>query len=68
MFTLELEDNEAAFSMAIVTFHLQPTETFLIVGTGQDTTLAPRTCKTGVLHTYKIAIDGRSLELLHKVS
>jgi splicing factor 3B subunit 3 len=38
------------------------------VGTGQDTTLMPRNCTTGFLNTYKILEDGRSLELLHKVS
>lgn len=67
IFRLDLENNEAAFSVAIVPFHSQDNQLFLVVGTGQDTTLAPRTCKTGFLNTYKILEDGRSLELLHKV-
>lgn len=68
IFQLDMENNEAAFSVAIVAFHDQSDALFLVVGTGQDTTLMPRTCKTGYLNTYKILDDGRSLELVHKVS
>jgi splicing factor 3B subunit 3 len=67
VFKLDLENNEAAFSVAVVQFHTSKDELHLVVGTGQDTTLAPRSCKTGYLNTYKILEDGRSLELLHKV-
>lgn len=66
IFKLDLENNEAAFSVAIVAFHTTKDELHLVVGSGQDTTLAPRTCTTGYLTTYKILEDGRSLELLHK--
>ncbi|KAI5479642.1 splicing factor 3B subunit 3 [Pseudohyphozyma bogoriensis] len=66
IFKLDLENNEAAFSAAIVPFSTQPNDLFLVVGTAQDTSLAPRACKTGYLNTYKILNDGRSLELQHK--
>lgn len=64
---MDLENNEAAFSVAIVPFHSQENQLFLVVGTGQDTTLQPRSSKTGYLNTYKILEDGKTLELLHKV-
>ncbi|ORY72192.1 splicing factor 3b, subunit 3, 130kDa, isoform CRA_b [Leucosporidium creatinivorum] len=66
IFKLDFENNEAAFSVALVNFHTSKDETHLVVGTGQDTTLAPRTCKSGFLTTYKVLEDGRSLEFLHK--
>lgn len=68
IFKLDFDNNEAAFSVALVNFHGTKDEQHLVVGTGQDTTLAPRTCKSGFLTTYKVLEDGRSLELLHKVS
>ncbi|BGP30004.1 pre-mRNA-splicing factor rse1 [Rhodotorula toruloides] len=66
VFKVDLEHNEAAFSAAVVTFHSHPNEVFLVVGTGQDTSLAPRACKQAYLHTYKLLGEGRQLELLHK--
>ncbi|GAA5860506.1 hypothetical protein JCM3774_006190 [Rhodotorula dairenensis] len=66
VFKFDLEDNEAAFSVAIVTFHSHPDETFLVVGTGQDTSLAPRACKQAYLHTYRLLDEGRRIELHHK--
>ncbi|KAK4058796.1 pre-mRNA-splicing factor rse1 [Microbotryomycetes sp. JL221] len=75
IFKIELEDNEAAFSFCLCQFQSsnsnqqqqqQQQQEFLIVGTGQDTILSPRYCKTGYIHTYKVGQDGRSLELLHK--
>ncbi|KAL8292884.1 hypothetical protein RQP46_000578 [Phenoliferia psychrophenolica] len=66
IFQLDLENNEAAFSVALVPFHEHPNELYLVVGSAQDTHLAPRTCKTGFLSTYKVIENGRSLELLHK--
>ncbi|KAM0792362.1 pre-mRNA-splicing factor rse1 [Microbotryomycetes sp. NB124-2] len=66
VFKVDLDNNEAAFAFAIVQFSSRPGEEFLVVGTGQDTILAPRYCKTGYLNTYKITDSGRNLELLHK--
>lgn len=61
-----MTQNEAAFSAAIVTFHSTPNEIYLVVGTGQDTSLAPRSCKQAWLNTYRVTDEGKSLELLHK--
>ncbi|ORX89541.1 hypothetical protein K493DRAFT_326164 [Basidiobolus meristosporus CBS 931.73] len=63
---IELEDNEAAFSMTTLVFHSNPQELCLAVGTAKDVTLAPRTCSAAFIHLYKFAEDGQSLELVHK--
>ncbi|KAH8927209.1 hypothetical protein BT69DRAFT_1294288 [Atractiella rhizophila] len=60
-----LDNNEAAFSLALVDFANRPGEHFLVVGTGSDAHLAPRACRSGYLRTYKVLEDGRKLELLH---
>ena len=65
---IELEDNEAAFTVAIVPFASHENELFLIVGTAKETYLAPRTCRQAYILTYKIAKDGRGIDLLHRVS
>lgn len=67
VFKLDLTNNEAAFSAAIVTFHSVPNEIYLVVGTGEDTSLAPRACKQAWLNTYRVTDEGKSIELLHKV-
>jgi len=63
---IELDNNEAAFSVAIVPFAAKNGELHLIVGTAQDTFLAPRSCTSGFLRTYGFVDDGRGLEFLHK--
>ncbi|KAF8510565.1 CPSF A subunit region-domain-containing protein [Hysterangium stoloniferum] len=63
---VHLEDNEAAFSVAVVPFAARDNELHLVVGTAKDTFLSPRTCKSGFLRTYRIIEEGRGLELLHK--
>ncbi len=62
---LELEENEAAFSLCTCVFHDKDGEVFLIVGTAKDLTYHPRTCSGGFIHVYRIA-DGKQLQLLHK--
>ena len=64
---IHLDNNEAAFSIAIVPFAAKNNELHLVVGTAQDTFLAPRSCTSGFIRTYRFTDDGRSLELLHKV-
>ncbi|KAH7108281.1 CPSF A subunit region-domain-containing protein [Auriculariales sp. MPI-PUGE-AT-0066] len=66
VFRLDLDNNEAAFSIALVPFSAREGETLLVVGTAKDTFLAPRSCTSGFLRAYKLVDDGRSLELLHK--
>ncbi|KAI0786785.1 CPSF A subunit region-domain-containing protein [Abortiporus biennis] len=64
--TIHLDNNESAFSLAIVPFAAKNGELHLVVGTAQDTFLAPRSCTSGFLRTYRFTDDGRGLELLHK--
>lgn len=67
MHVVQLDNNEAAFSLAVVSFAACGNELHLVVGTAQDTVLAPRSCTSGFLRTYKFIDDGRGIELLHKV-
>lgn len=64
---LPLDNNEAAFSLAIVPFSAKGGELHLVVGTAADTLLSPRSCTSGYLRTYKFTDNGAGLELLHKV-
>ncbi|KAG8790078.1 pre-mRNA-splicing factor rse1 [Ceratobasidium sp. 428] len=63
---IELDNNEAAFSVAVVPFTAREGELFLVVGTAKSTFVAPRSSTTGYLRTYKILDDGKGLELLHQ--
>ena len=63
---VELDNNEAAFSIAVVPFSAKGGEPHLVVGTGQDTLLSPRSCTSGFLRTYSFTKEGTGLELLHK--
>lgn len=76
---IELEENEAAFSIALVQFRNNPhsadsNEQFVAVGTGKDVTLAPRTCSGGFIHLYRfVQAEGgdeqnQKLELIHKTA
>jgi splicing factor 3B subunit 3 len=64
--TIELEENEAAVSVAAVPFTSQDNETFLIVGTGKDMVPNPRSYSCGFIHVYRFQEDGKSLEFIHK--
>ncbi|KAG5239786.1 splicing factor [Salix suchowensis] len=64
---LELQDNEAAFSICTVNFHDKEHGTLLAVGTAKGLQFWPkRTLIAGFIHIYKFVDDGKSLELLHK--
>ncbi|KAI9571126.1 CPSF A subunit region-domain-containing protein [Boletus coccyginus] len=63
---IHLDNNEAAFSLAVVPFAARGGELHLVVGTASDTILAPRSCTSGFLRTYKFVEDGAGLELMHK--
>lgn len=63
---LELEDNEAAVSIAAVSFTSQEDETFLVVGTGKDMVVSPRTFTCGFIHIYRFQEEGKELEFIHK--
>ncbi|KAF8738189.1 hypothetical protein AX14_011604 [Amanita brunnescens Koide BX004] len=62
---IPLDNNESAFSLAIVSFAARGGELHLVVGTAADTHVSPRACKSGYLRTYRFEDDGRSLELVH---
>ncbi|RSH89543.1 pre-mRNA-splicing factor rse1 [Saitozyma podzolica] len=63
---LELDENEAAFSMSICYFERMGGEPTLVVGTAVEATLMPRGCKEGWLRVYAIKDQGRALEFMHK--
>lgn len=67
LLAIDLDENEAAFSVAVVPFVEKPGELFLVVGTAKDVTLSPRTTSGGFLRMYQISQDGKSLEYMHKV-
>jgi splicing factor 3B subunit 3 len=64
--TLDLGENEAAVSVATVSFASQDNKTFLVVGTGKDMVLSPRQFSAGFIHVYSISEDGRTIEFIHK--
>lgn len=61
---IELDDNEAAFSVTTCQFESRPEEIFVVIGTGVDVKLAPRSCTKGALHVYRVNEHG-VLELVH---
>lgn len=63
---IDLEDNEVAVSIAAVSFSSQDDETFLIVGTGKDIVVAPRSFTAGFIYVYRFLEDGKELEFIHK--
>jgi splicing factor 3B subunit 3 len=65
--TIYLEENEAALSIATVSFSSQDDETFLLIGTGKDmVNSSPPSHSGGYLHVYRFQEDGKSLEFIHK--
>ncbi|KAL8746192.1 MAG: hypothetical protein Q9190_001745 [Brigantiaea leucoxantha] len=63
---VDLEDNEAAVSIAAVSFASQSDETFLVVGTGKDIVVSPRSFSAGFIYIYRFLEDGKELEFIHK--
>ena len=63
---IDLEDNEAAVSIAAVSFTSQDDETFLVVGTGKDMTVSPRSSSAAFIYVYRFLEDGKELEFIHK--
>lgn len=64
--TVELEENEAAVSIATVPFTSQDDETFLVLGTAKDMNFSPLSSSGGYLHIYRFQEDGKELEFIHK--
>ncbi|KAK3816528.1 MAG: CPSF domain-containing protein [Benniella sp.] len=67
-FKLDLEHNEAAFSLAVLNFAVDAGVLFLAVGTASDLTLAPKSLASGFIHIYKFVNDGLGLEFVHKTA
>lgn len=65
---INLEQNEAAFALALLKFHGQPDhQLFLVIGVARDAQLNPRQCSAGFLATYKVLDNSEDmLELVHK--
>ncbi len=63
---VDLEDNEAAVSIATVSFASQDDEVFLVVGTGKDMIVSPRTSTAGFIHVYRFHESGKEIEFIHK--
>ena len=63
---IDLADNEAATTIAAVSFASQSDETFLVVATGKDVTVSPRSSSAGFIYIYRFLEDGKELEFIHK--
>lgn len=66
IFSLDLEDNECATSIAAAPFSGQDDEVFLVVGTAKDLNMSPRSYSAGYIHVYRFHEEGRELEFIHK--
>ena len=63
---LEMDENEAAFSIAFVRFSAREDTMFLVVGSAVGASLASRSFSTAYLKVYSISDDGFTLTFLHK--
>ena len=63
---IDLEDNEAAVSIAAVSFASQDDEIFLVVGTGKDIIVSPRSFSNAFIYVYRFLEEGKELEFIHK--
>lgn len=64
---VELEQNEAAFSIAWckLTSSTLGESFYLLVGIARNLTLNPRSCSGGSVHTYQLLEQGTKLQLMH---
>lgn len=67
---IELDHNEAAFSIALCSFSTaeDPQQKFIVVGSATDLKLAPKSSTSGFLAVYVVNSDGSELELIQKVT
>lgn len=63
---VELDNNEAAFSICTCIFHDKGGEVFLVVGTAKDLVLNPRSSEAGYIHVYRLLDGGKRFSLVHK--
>lgn len=63
---VELDNGEAALSLALVSFDSAPEAGMLVcVGTARNLKFHPRSDEGGVIRVYKLTADGRTLDLVH---
>lgn len=66
---IELDENEAAFSLACCKFESSGTDDlYLLVGTAKDMKLFPRSCPRGFIRVYRFVQRGTRLEFVHKTA
>ncbi|XP_019509243.1 PREDICTED: splicing factor 3B subunit 3 [Hipposideros armiger] len=63
---VQLEQNEAAFSVAVCRFSNTGDDWYVLVGVAKDLILNPRSVAGGFVYTYKLVNSGEKLEFLHK--
>ncbi|KAL1520024.1 hypothetical protein AB1Y20_023502 [Prymnesium parvum] len=63
---LELADNEAALSIAMIPLRDREGEIFVFVGTVKDMTLHPRQLSAAFIHVYQFTNKNTTLALVHK--
>lgn len=66
LWQLELEQDEAAFSIALVRFASASNELFVVVGSAVGVTQAPQRHRGAYLTTYRLVQGGRALDMVHK--
>lgn len=64
--TVDLKNNEAAFSLTTVKFTQHSEETFIIVGITKDLQLHPRRVSTSAIQVYRYIESLSQLQLLHQ--
>lgn len=63
---IELDDNEAAFCLAIVEFESRGGELYLAVGTAKGARLSPKSCEQAYVVLYRLIDNGRQIEYVHR--
>lgn len=62
---INLEQNEAAVSICLVRFAVQPDSVMCLIGVAKDYHLNPRSVGGGLIYTYRLSAQG-GMELVHK--
>uniref|UniRef100_A0A3Q3CKA3 Splicing factor 3b, subunit 3 n=1 Tax=Haplochromis burtoni TaxID=8153 RepID=A0A3Q3CKA3_HAPBU len=63
---VQLEQNEAAFSVAACRFTNTGDDWYVLVGVARDMILNPRSVGGGFIYTYRLVSGGEKLEFVHK--
>ncbi|PIO38703.1 hypothetical protein AB205_0125620 [Aquarana catesbeiana] len=63
---VQLEQNEAAFSVTVCRFSNSGDDWYVLVGVAKDLILNPRSVAGGLVYTYKLINNGEKLEFVHK--